>query len=454
MVTVSTPLRRVVAPGLALALALGAAFAGPSSSADRRTDPGRDIDGPGYELRPADAAELAEALGVPAPSGKAAQSRMAAASERRVSVSPSTGPDFEMPFTCGSAWTGSTRSSHSPSAYSVDFNAPDDYRKPVLAAAPGTVVLVRSLTYSYGKYVVIDHGSGYTTLYAHMDSLVATLGQRVDQGDLIGYLGTTGGSTGPHLHFEERLNGSYFPPYFHRTTWRFGSTGTSANCGDRPVAGDWDGDGVDEPAVFRPRLAGSYFRTKRGTAAGDIRWGTPGDTPVTGDFNGNDTSQVGVKGLGSSTWRLRSSSGATATVAGTGGTADTPVVGDWDRNGRAELGWYRWSDRTFFLRWPDGTVRTSVAGGTGQTPVVGDWDGNGATDVGTFEPTTGTWRLKVGNATRTVSFGQAGDLPVVGDWDGDGIDDVGTWRPATAVFSMRWSTEGSRVVTRAFGSRR
>lgn len=453
MVTVSTPLRRVVAPTIALVLALGAAFAGPSSSAERPTDPGRDIDGPGYQLKPADAAELAEALGVEAPTAQAARTRMAAASERVVAASPSTGPDFEMPFTCGSSWTGSSRSSHSPSAYAIDFNTPDDFRKPVLASAPGTVTLVRSLTYSYGKYVVIDHGGGYSTLYAHLDSLAATVGQRVDQGDLIGLLGTTGGSTGPHLHFEQRRNGSYFPPYFHRATWRFGSTAASASCGDRPLVGDWNGDGVDEPAVFRPRLTGSYVRTQRGTSAGDIRWGAAGDTPVAADFDGDEVAQVGVKGLGSSTWKLRSASGATATVAGVGGTADVPVVGDWDRNGRAELGWYRWSDRTFSLRWPDGSVRTTVFGGTGQTPVVGDWDGNRVAEVGTFEPTTATWRLKVGTTTRTLVFGQAGDLPLVGDFDGDGTDDVGTWRPSRGLCTMKHSSTG-RTVTTYFGARR
>ena len=84
-----------------------------------------------------------------------------------------------------------------------------------------------SLTSSYGRYVIVDHGGGYTTLYAHLNQIASTVGQVVDQGDLIGYLGTSGNSTGPHLHYEERLNGAYFAPYFHRTRFTLGSTRSS-----------------------------------------------------------------------------------------------------------------------------------------------------------------------------------------------------------------------------------
>ena len=117
-------------------------------------------------------------------------------------------PTFKVPFPCNQSWSGQTRSNHSP-AYAVDFNRTDDLGDPVVASAPGTVSVVRDLGgTSYGKYVVVNHGSGYTTYYAHLNSFSATVGETVGYGEVIGYVGSTGGSTGPHLHYEQRLNGN------------------------------------------------------------------------------------------------------------------------------------------------------------------------------------------------------------------------------------------------------
>lgn len=81
---------------------------------------------------------------------------------------------------------------------------------PILAAADGTVEIANgtdSWGDSYGYYVKLDHGSGFETLYAHCSSICVTAGQEVSQGEVIGYVGTTGNSTGNHLHFEVRKNG-------------------------------------------------------------------------------------------------------------------------------------------------------------------------------------------------------------------------------------------------------
>src|SRR6478735_1621077 len=88
--------------------------------------------------------------------------RMGPRFARTTAVSPTSGPDFEMPFVCGQRWTGTTRPSHSPSAYTVDWNTPNDLGKPAVASAPGVVVKAVSLRDSYGNYVVVDHGGGFT----------------------------------------------------------------------------------------------------------------------------------------------------------------------------------------------------------------------------------------------------------------------------------------------------
>ena len=89
----------------------------------------------------------------------------------------------------------------------------------VLAADSGTVA-VATYSSSYGNYVTIYHSNGDYTLYAHMSSLAVSAGQSVTQGDVIGYVGSTGWTTGPHLHFEIRVNGSTVDPlsYFSNYT--------------------------------------------------------------------------------------------------------------------------------------------------------------------------------------------------------------------------------------------
>lgn len=76
----------------------------------------------------------------------------------------------------------------------------------IYASAPGVVIIARSGGWNggYGSYVVIQHSNGTETLYAHMSRVLATPGQSVDRGDVIGKVGATGLATGPHLHFEVR----------------------------------------------------------------------------------------------------------------------------------------------------------------------------------------------------------------------------------------------------------
>ncbi|HEY7875142.1 MAG TPA: M23 family metallopeptidase, partial [Actinomycetota bacterium] len=79
--------------------------------------------------------------------------------------------------------------------------------QPIIAAKSGVVIEAGSMG-GYGNGTVIDHGGGIATLYGHQTSIGVSVGQRVSQGDVIGTVGSTGYSTGPHLHFEVRVNGS------------------------------------------------------------------------------------------------------------------------------------------------------------------------------------------------------------------------------------------------------
>jgi len=82
---------------------------------------------------------------------------------------------------------------------------------PVRAAAAGTVIYAGWMS-GYGNLVVLDHGNGLSTAYAHNSSLVVSVGQSVGAGAVVSYSGNTGNSTGPHVHFEVRVNGSAVDP--------------------------------------------------------------------------------------------------------------------------------------------------------------------------------------------------------------------------------------------------
>lgn len=92
----------------------------------------------------------------------------------------------------------------------LDIGVPSN--APIYAADSGVVINVASTSWGYGNYVVVDHGGGISTLYAHNNSIAVSVGQSVSKGQVIAYAGSTGWSTGPHCHFEVRVNGSAVNP--------------------------------------------------------------------------------------------------------------------------------------------------------------------------------------------------------------------------------------------------
>lgn len=96
-----------------------------------------------------------------------------------------------------------------------DIGAPSG--TPILAADSGMATVIADNGNGYGNYIMINHGGGRVTLYAHMSAFAISNGATVSQGQVIGYVGSTGNSTGPHLHFEVRVNGATTDPksYFN-----------------------------------------------------------------------------------------------------------------------------------------------------------------------------------------------------------------------------------------------
>lgn len=107
-------------------------------------------------------------------------------------------------FTYISSYWGDNRNHEA-----IDIAGANIYGSKIVSAADGVVMSCNTSGWGggYGNYVMIDHGNGYATLYAHMSYVEVSLGQSVKRNQTIGYVGSTGDSTGPHLHFEVRVDG-------------------------------------------------------------------------------------------------------------------------------------------------------------------------------------------------------------------------------------------------------
>ena len=162
---------------------------------------------------------------------------------------------FQMPVACGETWIATTYSGHTANA--IDLNrASGDYGAPVLASAAGTVQR-KSDPSGYGNYVDVVHAGGWVTRYAHLSNYGAASGAAVSAGAVIGYVGSTGNSTGDHLHYEQRLNNVAQHVTFngqsiaYTTTWGTAQY-TSQNCGPSGnPAGSFDSAASPEPGKVR-----------------------------------------------------------------------------------------------------------------------------------------------------------------------------------------------------------
>jgi len=95
----------------------------------------------------------------------------------------------------------------------IDFSGP--MGEPVYSASNGTVESVQRAFFGYGNMVVIDHGFGYKTKYAHLKTILVAEGQHINRGDQLGTLGNSGLSTGPHLHYEVLLRNKHVNPWMY-----------------------------------------------------------------------------------------------------------------------------------------------------------------------------------------------------------------------------------------------
>ena len=156
-----------------------------------------------------------EARGLQARSAELAATIRAAQGPSASSAAPAAAPSTGAPSSSGFIWPvrGTLTSTFGPRwgrmHEGIDIAGPSG--TPIAAAAAGTVI-VAGWSGGYGNLVVIDHGGGISTAYAHNSTIAVAVGQRVGQGSVVAGMGTTGNSTGVHSHFEVRVNGAAVDP--------------------------------------------------------------------------------------------------------------------------------------------------------------------------------------------------------------------------------------------------
>jgi hypothetical protein len=341
-------------------------------------------------------------------------------------------PALELPFICGTSWTGDSGSSNAHRNNEIDFNmtgtsGDEDLGEPVLAAAAGTVGWEGGAGSDYGNYLEIDHGGGYSTLYAHLDTKAVHLGDVVREGEVIGTLGKTDGNSpgiSAHLHFEYRNRGSGqgYPDYirpasFHGDPFDYATgreTYVSQNCGTSNLAAkSINGDKYDDAIGVDPAgVAWVYHGKSGGGFSAAVRLG-----PGWGDF-----SRIAVNDSNADGW------------------ADLWAIGGGTL--------YYWNNRG------DGTFSAAATVGTGWSAMeyvaFADVNGDNKTDI--LARDGGNMYLYNGHgggsfAARTlVSAGWAGLLRhTASDADADGDGDI--WATNSLGELFFWKRNGSAYAT-------
>ena len=131
--------------------------------------------------------------------------------ERRQALAAATPSIWPVAGWLSSPYGSRTDPFNDEKAFHPGLDISADYGTPVVATADGTVATAGS-NGAYGLEVVVDHGFGITTKYGHMSRIAVLAGQHVRRGDTVGYVGSTGRSTGPHLHYEIWMNGRLTNP--------------------------------------------------------------------------------------------------------------------------------------------------------------------------------------------------------------------------------------------------
>jgi hypothetical protein len=228
-----------------------------------------------------------------------------------------------------------------------------------------------------------------------------------------------------------------------------GFTATSfGSATDKVVAGDYDGDGRTDTAVFRDQNGIGIWEIKRSSDGGitAAQFGFASDIPTRGDFDGDGRADIAVYRPSTGTWYVQNSQLGNYTILKFGIAEDKPLPADVDGDGRDEIMVYRPSSGIWYWqRSSDGGYGAVRFGLSEDIPVRGDFDGDGRADISVFRPSTGVWYSQKSSDGGYIiqTFGLTGDIPVAGNYDGDGKTDIAVFRPSDGYWYILRSSDGA-----------
>ena len=213
---------------------------------------------------------------------------------------------------------------------------------------------------------------------------------------------------------------------------------------------DFNGDGINDFAFFRPMSSGWHVANTDGTTT--QTFGDPSDQPISGDYDGDGRTDIAVysKSGSRAVFRINRSSDGGVTSVRFGSDTDIPVQGDFDGDGRLDIAIFRPLLRSWaILRSDNSGQRTLRFGSPGDKPIAADMDGDGKDDPVLFTPDDGiwTWLRSSDNRRGVLRFGLVGDIPVRGDFDGDGKADISVFRPSESTWYTVRSSDGQIQAT-------
>jgi len=211
-----------------------------------------------------------------------------------------------------------------------------------------------------------------------------------------------------------------------------------------PVPADYDGDGEMDLACYDPENgAWSVLRSSDGSLLFQ-QWGWPGAVAIPADYDGDGQADFTVYDPASENWYILQTKNGVPFIANHGGPEAIPAPADFDADGETDMTVFLpASGRWRILQSIDDTVREEVFGWSRALPVPADYDFDGAGDLAVYDPDAGLWLINLsGGGYQFIQFGGSGMIPVPGDYDGDGPADPAVFQGEAATWFLRQSSAG------------